>query len=335
MYPLIRKDDRTLAKDYAGVVITCDVDKTYLDTDFKSAIGLMTIPLEWAEDKETVAGMGPVLKELRHGRRGLSQQVPFYFLTASPPMLLPVLYRKMLLDGVQCDGVTMKDWRSVLLKVRRPRWLKRQLAYKLSALLHQRSLLPSLAREILIGDDAESDALVYAIYADVLAGRITRDEVTATLEQQGFDDLEMEAVSQAIDRLRRPGDRVDRIYIYLATGRPPQTFDRFSETVVPCLSPFQLAVHLVLSDVVRNEAALSAARDLIRRGRADPASLTGELMEGVSRSVFDPEFLEPLHLRLHREGLVQPVDRYPEARATVGRRKHGRKARVSPPLENS
>jgi hypothetical protein len=94
-----------------------------------------------------------------------------------------------------------------------------------------------------------------------------------------------------------------------------------------------LAVHLVLSDVVRTEAALSAARDLIRRGGSDPASLTGELMEGVGRSVFDPELLEPLHRRLHREGLVQPVERYPSARSTASRRKHGRKARVSPPLE--
>lgn len=330
MYPLVRRDDRALAEDYAGLAITCDVDMTYLDTDFKSTMGLLTIPLEWAEDKQTVPGMGPVLKELRHGRRGLSQQIPFYFLTASPPTLLPVLYRKMLLDGVQCDGVTTKDWRAVLLRFRRPAWLKRQLAYKLCALLHQRTVLPPLAREILIGDDAESDALAYAVYADVLAGRVLADEVDRTLERRGHDPKEREMVTNAIGRLRSLSDRVERIYILLAVGRPPSAFDSFSDTVVPCLSPFQLAVHLTLSGVTRAEAALSSARDLVRRGRSDCAELTGELMEGVGRSIFDPDQLEPLRRRLEKEGLVRPVRRYPTPERKTRRRVRGPSTRVSP-----
>ena len=67
--------------------------------------------------------------------------------------------------------------------VRRSGWraLRRQVPYKLGALLLNRFELPAGARETLFGDDMESDATIYALYADVLAGVLRGEALVRTL----------------------------------------------------------------------------------------------------------------------------------------------------------
>lgn len=314
MFPLIRKDERRLPGDYSGLVYTCDVDKTYLDTDFRSMKGLASIPFEWAEDKQTVAGMAPVLREMRFGAGPESGQTPFYFLTASPPFLTKALYRKMLLDSVQCDGMTCKDWKKILLIRRRPAWLKHQLPYKLCALMNQRTQLPSQAKEILIGDDMESDALAYAIYADLVSGKLEEEGLLSLLGREGLESEEIDEVLAAYEAVCScpVGDWVEKIYIYLELKTPPEAFNRFGDDLVPCLSPFQMAVHLTLAGRTRRRAALQSARDLIKRGRATGESIAEQLSEGVRRGIFPATELGDLAAALTEADLMPAIESYPE-----------------------
>ena len=297
MFPLVRQDDRVLPADYNGVVVTCDVDKTWLDTDFKSLAGIVRIPLEWGEDKDTVAGMAPVLRGLRHGPDTDNAQTPFYFLTASPPQLSRALTRKMVLDAVQCDGITFKDWGRILRR-RKPAWLKNQVPYKLSALLHQRSLLPEGATEILIGDDVEADALIYSMYADAVAGRLRPDRLSAMLEQDGTDRDGIDEVLSGLSRLKLRADVVSNIYIYLDQQTPPEQFSSFSRDLIACRTPFQLAVHLWQTGRLRADVAVESARQLLEKGRLSRDGLQEQLNDFLRRGVMELSQLRDLEASL-------------------------------------
>ncbi len=326
MFPLIRIDERELPADFAGIVVTCDVDKTWLDTDFHGAFALARIPLEFAVDKRTVPGMATVLRELRFGGGERSAQTPLYFLTASPPQLSRVLFRKMLIDGVEADGMTCKNWRRVLATHRRPAWLRRQIAYKLCGLLHQRARLPVAAREILIGDDVESDADAYALYADLIAGRVAPDELTRILTRHGCDRDERDFVREALAAVPAHSGRVETIYILLATG-DAASFESFGAALVPCRDALQIALHLAASGRVRAKTTVEAARELAHRSGLDPAMAASRVADLVERGEIDAKSARTQHSALADAGLADP----PPASYSRARRRT-KSARVHPPM---
>jgi len=87
----------------------------------------------------------------------------------------------------------------------------KHIAYKPCALLHQRSRLPEGAAEILIGDDTETDALAYSLYADVIAGRIKEKELGDIMSREGSDSEEIEAAIEGLKAIKTLGDRVEWI----------------------------------------------------------------------------------------------------------------------------
>jgi Phosphatidate phosphatase APP1, catalytic domain len=305
MYPLKRFDERTLPSDYTGNIITCDVDKTYLDTDFQSLTGLLTIPLEWAEDKRTVPGMGPLLRALRFGAGEKNAQVPFYFVTASPPSLVKKLQRKTLLDRVQADGVTCKDWQEILVKRRKLSWLTHQLAYKICALLSQRAVFPECACEVLIGDDVEIDGLAYTTYAAIVAGETTVEQLDRLLRLNGCDEEEREEVQLAWSKLEQRGSVVKRVYILLSAGSAPSTFEPFGPSLIACLSPFQMALHMAQEKLIRKESVAEVAEDLLFSGEAEPGMLATELDEGIERGIFKKRAVSSIQKDLRQARLVQ------------------------------
>src|SRR5689334_25293938 len=100
---LQRSNHRHLAADYAGDVLLWDIDKTYLDTRFSSARGLLAIPFEFAIDKRALPGTVALLRALRRGPHEESGVVPVYFVFGSAPQLRSVVGRKVALDAVGLD----------------------------------------------------------------------------------------------------------------------------------------------------------------------------------------------------------------------------------------
>ena len=135
-----RTNDRKFAPEFSGDVFVWDIDKTYLDTHFSSFRGLLSIPLEFAIDKRAMPGAVPLLRALRRGPGEHSAVNPLYFVSGSPQQLRSVIERKMLLDGVDFDGITFKNqWG--LVRAGRGREIKEQVGYKVAALLlyHRRT----------------------------------------------------------------------------------------------------------------------------------------------------------------------------------------------------
>jgi hypothetical protein len=238
-----------------------DLDKTYLRTEFDTVRDLLRTAFERPEQKKTVPGASTLLREIARTGAGI------HFLSGSPEQLRSKLEQKLRLDGARWDSFTLKPNLRNVLRLRF-RAVREQLGYKLPALLRARATLAStrgpdgeLVREILIGDDAESDALVYSIYADVVAGRIDDRDVERILTlAHAYGDAIASAVRFA--RLVERGDVVQRILIHLDRRSPPSEFAPYGPRVVPFANYLQAAFVLQEDGRLPPDAVVRVAVDL-------------------------------------------------------------------------
>jgi len=182
-FPMVRKLERTLDPDYDGPIYTWDIDKTWLDTRISQVKGMLKIPFEFAVDKRALPGTTALLHALREGPSGREHR-PLYFITASPPFIRKAIERKMLIDGIEYDGITYKDQLEVF---RRRQFvaLREHTAFKLGALLLLVRAFPLGASIYMFGDDAERDAWIYCMFADICAGRLRGDRLVETQVEMG------------------------------------------------------------------------------------------------------------------------------------------------------
>jgi hypothetical protein len=169
-FPMVRKLQRTLAPDYTGPAYIWDIDKTWLDTRISQVKGMLKIPFEFAVDKRALPGTTALLHALREGPSGREHR-PLFFITASPPFIRKAIERKMLIDGIEFDGITYKDQLEVFRR-RQFGALREHTAFKLGALLLLARAFPPGTQVYMFGDDAERDALIYCMFADICAGRL-------------------------------------------------------------------------------------------------------------------------------------------------------------------
>lgn len=303
-FPIHRQSYRTLPADWVGEVFVADIDRTYLATQISSMKGMARIPFERASDKEDIAGMARLFREIRRGPGPAVRETPLYFVSASPAQLRPVIERKMRLDGIGFDGTTFKNWTKVFRKLRLRR-LREQVGFKLTALLAGRAELPHGAIENLVGDDLETDPLTYAIYADVLAGRIGVDDLLRILALNGV----MDSDAEAIVRMRRelaPGRGVKRAFIRMERNADPEVFLEYGPGVVGCRGPFQMAAVLMREGNVSEDGVMRVAGALLQRGLPQ-AELSARLRDLCRRALLSPEETLALAQRMARDQLIAPV----------------------------
>ncbi len=259
-----RSNDRRLPRDYAGDVLLWDIDKTYLDTHFSSWRGLVAIPFDMAVDKKAVPGAVPLLRALRRGPGERSALVPLYFVSGSPRELRPIIERKMTLDGVQFDGITFKDQWGL---ARRGRFsaIKRQIAYKLTALMLYRAELPDGARWLMFGDDVESDAEVFMLFGEVCAG-LRGEALDTRLAALGVAPDDRSQILELSSHVAVTADPVERIFIRLASGRPAGA--PRDARVVECPTFADAAHALAALGRIRAEDVATVEREIAARGRS-------------------------------------------------------------------
>lgn len=264
---LQRSNDRTLPADFVGDVYVWDIDKTYLDTHFSSLRGLLAIPFEWAVDKRALPGTVPLLRALRHGPGAESALSPLYFVSGSPPQLRRVVEKKMVLDGVQPDGITFKDqWG--LVKARTPQAIVEQVGYKLKALLLYRKELPAGARYLLFGDDSERDLDSFLTFGEICAG-LRGPALAERLAALGCWRPDIEGVVTLADATPVVPDPVVRVFIHEVRGHArlgsESAFSR-DPRVVKAPSFLQHALVLRQLGRIRAEDVRAVHADVVRAG---------------------------------------------------------------------
>ena len=253
-----------------------DLDKTYLETDFDSFRGLVRSATEPASDKVAVPGAPALL-------RGISAlpDARVHFLSGSPTQMREVLEEKLRLDGVRFESLTLKDNLGNLRRGRM-RAIRGQFGYKLPHLLEARLRVPREATECLYGDDAEVDAIVYSVYADVLAGRMLPDELVRVMRVAGAYGDRVDAALAAVARIP-PGDRVERIFIRLARRHAAARFAPFGTRLVPVHSWWQAALVMCQDGRIGVDVAAEVLAECIAAGALDAFSVSGLTQDIVRR----------------------------------------------------
>ncbi|MED5374469.1 MAG: phosphatase domain-containing protein [Myxococcota bacterium] len=251
-----------------------DLDKTYLATDFDSVRGLVRSALESPHAKRNVPGSGALLRAL-----SARPHTKVVILSGSPTQMRATLSEKLRLDGIRYDELHLKD---NLNNLRRGRFraVKGQFGYKLPALLTGRMGMGPEHSETLFGDDAEVDALVYSVFADAIAGRLTPAEVQRIMEAGKAYPDRIQTALDALEQVERH-DAVERIFIRIERGIPPRIFRNLGARLVPVYSWFQAALVLYGAERLSAKQVQSVALEVIAAGQGDLA--LGNLFQDIVR----------------------------------------------------
>ncbi len=276
-----RNPRRVLTAPPPPVVYRWDLDKTYLKSDFESLRKMMRVPFERAEDKVDAPGVAALIRTLRQSAKREGRPAFVYFISASPPQIGRAIREKLALDGVDVDGIVFKDQLQHLVRGRF-RLLREQVGFKLAELLKARLAAPPDAIEYLFGDDWESDPVIYSLYADVLAGRLTPDALTELLIRLRIDPLRLIEINDLRARLTH-SDCVRRIFINLERRTPPGHFESFGPRLVPTFNYFQTALVLHEEATLPIDAVVDVGRSLMQRSSYTPERLRNSLDDLVRR----------------------------------------------------
>jgi hypothetical protein len=276
--------EESLGTSGAGVnthIARWDLDKTYLRTDFDTLRDLVRTAFERPDQKRTNPGASTLLREM------VRAGVRVHILSGSPEQMRRRLEGKLRLDGITWDSFTLKPNLQNLLRLRF-RAVRDQLGYKLPALLLSRARMaeagePAAAcTETLFGDDAEADAYVYSIYADLVAGRVGEDLLLQVLERgRVYGDVIAEALqtSRAIEH----ACAVERIFIHLERQTPPDEFRAFGPRVVPFYNYLQAAFVLQEDGRLGAHGVLRVAVELVTEHRFDGEALARSYLDLARR----------------------------------------------------
>lgn len=273
-FPMVRKLQRTLAPDYDGPAFIWDIDKTWLDTKVSQVKGMLKIPFEFAVDKRALPGTTALLHALRAGPNGRAHR-PLFFITASPPFIRKAIERKMLIDGIEFDGITYKDQLEVFRR-REFGSLREHTAFKLGALLLLAQAFPERTQIYMFGDDAERDALIYCMFADICAGRLRGPQLVTTLIKLGVLQHYAQDVAALADQLPAH-ERVHGVHINLVREPDGRRILGYDSRVVGYPSAGAVARLLY-------ERGLISERG---RDRVDVVAGTGEVVFG--QAARDPD----------------------------------------------
>jgi hypothetical protein len=256
-----------------------DLDKTYLRTEFDSLVDLAKNAMETAADKQAYPGATALLRALaQDGHR-------ICIVSGSPTQMRQVLAAKLALDGVEYDEFVLKNNLRNILRGRF-RALRAQIPYKLPTMLASRLAAPPAPAETLFGDDAEADAIIYCLYADIVADRVTLYDLERVLTAaRAYPDDAQRTLELA--RQVPKGDVVRRMFIHLDRRSAPLTFRRFGRRLVPVFNYFQSALVLYADGVLTGRQVVFVALEMLDSGQYELGALANSVQDLMRRGRLD------------------------------------------------
>lgn len=244
-------------------VFVWDIDKTYLDTKIDSLSGLLQTALERAFQKKNIPGTRVLLQCL--GEEWIQKQgqkmFPIYFITASPPQMELKIKEKLGIDKIQPYGAFYKDNLKNLHPKRFGR-LTKQVGYKLQALMQLRTRLHPEVKQVLWGDDSESDAIIYNLYSDICARRLGAQEIRDVLKNLSVLGDQVDLILK-LQATVPENDPVEKIYINLAVDTDPDYYLKFGRRTLATYNTFQSTLDLYQDRRITLEAVGRVAEDMV------------------------------------------------------------------------
>lgn len=222
---------RILPDEYDHEIITSDIDQTFLDTDITTKKGLLQTLFEVPSQKKPLPGMTEFYRLLRNDPKN---PVPLIFISASPHFFRRSFQALFHHHEIDYTGLSLKPFMTLfefllrryirsqsspeeilsgyvirlvesfqkLKKGNLKKKLSNQVAYKLVIMLENRLMQPSAAKEILLGDNTESDYFIFALYQVLLSGTIKPERLESYLSTLQFQERDPMTEEQVI-RIRQ------------------------------------------------------------------------------------------------------------------------------------
>lgn len=281
-----------------------DLDKTYLDTSIDSVRGLITTIVERAFLKKNIPGTNTLIQRISRYQRERNQKelFPVFFITASPPQMEEKIREKLSLDGIFPLGCFFKD-NLRNLAPKKFRRLRKQIGYKVQALMQLRSLLPKEIKQICWGDDSESDAIIYNLYSDICSRRVSISELRFTLEKLG---VSQDQILKILDFQSEVPDTdpVEKIYINLATDTDPDYYLKFGRRTLPTYNTFQVALDLLQDQRLALEDLYTITQEMVSNYNFTSEELVGFFDELIRRNVLGISTYEMVFNYFLEKGLI-------------------------------
>lgn len=167
------------------------------------------------------------------------------------------------------------------------------MGFKLQALLELRLRLSDGVKQILWGDDSESDVEVYNIYSDICAKRLTESELKQVLERHHVVDRQLDYIFELQDKMPSH-DPVERIYINLANDTDPDYYTKFGRRTLATFDTFQAALDLYNYDRINADSVIRVAQDMIMNYGFTKDELANSFEELLDRKVIGKPVVETI-----------------------------------------
>lgn len=280
-----------IEKSFSEVYVW-DIDKTYLDTSWGSPRELIRTALEKAFQKRNIPGTSSLVSALKTSweqQHGAMKAFPIYFISASPPQMETRIREKLEYDEILPHGAFFKD-NLKNLKPSRMWRLNKQVGFKIQSLLQLRAKLRDDVRQILWGDDSESDATIYSLYSDICARRWPEGELLTILRGLHVVGEQADTILDLQDQIPSQ-DPVEKIYINLATDTDPEYYLKFGRRMVPTTNTFQAALDLQHDGRLTFDQVVRVAQDMVMNYGFTSEELESSFDSLVRRQILGAEFV--------------------------------------------
>jgi len=295
-----------MATGRVSYITRWDVDQTYLRLETAAVRELWVRIVERPDRRRSVPGAATVLREVAAAGSRI------HIISSSPRQFRSALERKLSLDRIRWDELTLDPSRLHLLPIRRYT-LREQLGHRLMALLEtraqeQRSSDPSdVLPEVLVGDDAGADAFAYSLYAAVLSGRVDRSGLKRILARAHVQGARIDRCLDALAKLDHTPS-VERILIHLDRQTPPSAYDPHGVRLVPFYNFWQAALVLLEDNRLRPASVVRVASAFVVRHGFDHDSLARSYLDLLRRGHAHGAAAEPLRRAVDElRGRGQPL----------------------------
>lgn len=245
-------------------VYVWDLDKTYLDTAIETFSQLLVTVMERAFYKKNVPGTKTLIQALsaKWSKKSGHQRFPVFFITASPPQMEIRISEKFSIDKIIPLGCFYKDNLRNLTPKRFWR-LRKQVGYKLQALMQLRVKLKENVKQVVWGDDSESDAIIYNLYSDICSRRIGTNDIRNILKFYSVTAEQIDTILLLQSQCPE-NDPIDKIYINLAADTDPDYYLKFGRRTVATYNTFQVVCDLFQQDRLGYDEVFLIADDMLK-----------------------------------------------------------------------
>ncbi len=280
-----------------------DLDKTYLDTKFESVKGLIRAAMEQGSQKKNIPGTGELVRNIKVFHEE-SMKTPFaiYFITASPPQIETKINEKLHFDDIHPNGIFFKD-NMQNLKPKRLWRLTKQVGFKLQSLLQLRLRLSENVKQVLWGDDSESDAVIYSLYSDICAQRLTQEQIQKILKFYHVTGKQVDTIMGLAASIPK-SDPVEKIYINLEIDTDSEYYIKFGRRILPTYNSLQTALDLFQDGRLLKENVAAVAHKLLTQFEFTSDELEKSFDDLIRRQVLGKDTVSVILPYLQEENII-------------------------------